>query len=266
MLSYIDNPKKCIYPNDIGSIRVMTYNVHGFKDKNFNNTFESIITNIKSISPTFIILQELYINDNDKIDYKSLISELKKCGLAHYIFSTNKINGIFSKYKIHSKQINLEKDSINNIGRNALICSFPKFNDIIFIGTHLDVFDNTGKTRKKQITQIFDVINRDEYKNKKIVIAGDLNSLRKKDYNEIEWKHIVDTDNKRNVKTIEDVIPIIENNGFNESFNDNNSRLNVSVWSERRVDYIFGRNIKFIDSYVYESTASDHYPIYADIL
>ena len=91
-----------------------------------------------------------------------------------------------------------------------------------------------------------------------------LNSLRRKDYTDQEWEFIVAKDLKRNVVTIEDVVPILESNNFNESFTECSKRLNVSVWSERRVDYIFGKNVNFTKTSVCKTVASDHYPVYAD--
>lgn len=140
------------------------------------------------------------------------------------------------------------------------------------VGIHLDVFDESGKTRVQQINQILDTITYCENttsisKDKKlrIIVTGDFNSLRKADYTDDEWSEIVTTDRKRNVETIEDVIPVLESNGFVDSFSACDKRLNVSVWSACRVDFVLGKNVQFTDSNVYQSVASDHHPVYADI-
>jgi endonuclease/exonuclease/phosphatase (EEP) superfamily protein YafD len=117
-----------------------------------------------------------------------------------------------------------------------------------------------------QINKLFDNLITTKQFDKNIILCGDLNSLRRSDYNNEEWQYIVENDKKRNIETIEDVVNIIEHNKFIDSFNYIESQLKVSVWSNRRVDYIFGKNINFLSCNVCKSHSSDHYPIYADFM
>ena len=254
------------------TLRIMTYNVHGFKNLKFKNTLANIINNISIIDPDIIMLEEVYINKKNVLITKNeLITLMENIKLKYYVFSNSEINAVFSKFPFKSEEIYLGRDPIKKIARNAIKCSFniESHNNIIFIGTHLDVFDETGETRKKQIKIILNDINNDDninINNNGIIICGDFNSLRQKDYTVTEWDELVYIDKDRNVNTVMDVIPIIENDDFIDSFEYLKKRIKISVWSNRRVDYIYGKNIKFESSDSYKNTSSDHYPIYADIL
>jgi endonuclease/exonuclease/phosphatase family metal-dependent hydrolase len=90
--------------------------------------------------------------------------------------------------------------------------------------------------------------------------------LRKADYSDMEWQILINIDKNRHVITQEDIIPILEDNDFQDSFiNANIKPPNVTVWSNRRVDYIYVKNIKIISSAIVKTGLSDHYPIYADM-
>ena len=43
------------------SLRIMTYNVHGFKNRDNIVTYDSIINNIKYINPDILVLQEVFV-------------------------------------------------------------------------------------------------------------------------------------------------------------------------------------------------------------
>jgi hypothetical protein len=54
-------------------------------------------------------------------------------------------------------------------------------------GLHLDVYDEAGTARLKQAQQVISKIGTLE----NVVIAGDLNSLRRRDYCTADWEKIV---------------------------------------------------------------------------
>jgi endonuclease/exonuclease/phosphatase family metal-dependent hydrolase len=267
-------------------VRVMTYNVHGFKNMCHKKNIEPIISVIIDIDPDIFVLEEVYVHKkNESITENELIEKLKIHGFVHNTFSSNGINAVFSKHPFEFNEINLGRDKKYKIARNALICKFIKcknincnLHDLIFVGTHLDVFDESGELRKKQVSIILDSVkdinknisidndidNADTNDNNRIIIAGDFNSLRRDDYSDSDWEDIVKKDKKRGVKTVIDAITIIEGAGFVDSFPQCKKSISVSVWAGRRVDYIYGKNIKFNNSFSYKKTFSDHYPIYAD--
>ncbi len=266
-LQFIENINAEILPHESSNIRIMTYNVHGFKNRQNEKKLDEIINIIVKINPQILIIQEVFVFvKSQTIVQNDLMNILRSKGYEYITFSKNGSNLVCSIHNFFCRELDLGKDDIKKISRNALICSFPDLNDLIVIGTHLDVFDDTGKTRIKQIIKIINELEISENHNKSCIISGDLNSLRKTDYNDLEWNNLVTTDLKRNVITVEDVIPIIENSGFVDSFFSCSKSLKVSVWSGRRVDYIFGKNIIFVRTAPYEITMSDHFPIYADFI
>ena len=151
------------------SLRVMTYNVHGFKNQKKRKNYEAIINCIIDIDPDILFLQEVFIyRRNETFTDEKLIDSLKKIGLEHYRFSKTGINAVFSKLKFNEEttiELNLGIDPIYKLPRNSLICQFIDVvtlsgvdkninKNLTIIGTHLDAFDESGKTRIKQINKI----------------------------------------------------------------------------------------------------------------
>jgi len=60
-------------------------------------------------------------------------------------------------------------------------------------GLHLDVYDEAGAMRLSQAQQVL----RHCSSQKNVVLAGDLNSLRRRDYSEADWDKLVRHDNQR---------------------------------------------------------------------
>lgn len=126
------------------------------------------------------------------------------------------------------------------------------------ISTHLDVFDSTGETREKQLKQLMSDISSLEGS---IILCGDFNSLKKSDYisEELNW-----LSNNNKGKPLEFKLdPVIKENSFEEAFDDGN--LKYSVWTGRRIDYVYYKgSIIPVSSNVYYTNSSDHFPLVAD--
>jgi len=158
----------------------------------------------------------------------------------------------------------LEKSLIDNHHRYAIKADILINNKIIkILGTHLDVYDETEELRLRQTKKIIENIDNS------FLIFGDPNALRKKDYDKKTLDFIKESNEYRDVDTVYKVTNFLESNGFTDSFVKSvNTCPIVSVWSYRRVDYIYiGNefNYKVIFSGIYPTLASDHYPIYCDI-
>lgn len=245
--------------------RVATFNVHNFTDRRNVTTIDEIIETIIAIDADLIILQEtVFYGKSIKKRFNKLIGNTK------YKYRQSspdrmQVNMLLSKLPFEElKFVILDPDPIMKEKRYAIRCEITiggeKFN---IIGTHLDVWDNTGNTRCNQILDILC-----EIKHPNAIIMGDLNALRKADYDSNEWKKIKDNDSKRNVKTVTKAIKIIEDKGFIDSFvMAGKSTPKVTVWSNRRVDYIYMKNSKKfpIKTFVIKTLCSDHYPVYVDI-
>ncbi len=268
---FADDLKQRIIVKQYNDLRIMTYNVHGFKTKKFKNTFDQIIDIIKNIDPDILVLEEVYIYKPIETCTQQLSQLLKQHKLQYGIFCASGINAVFSKYAFDCLEIDLGKDNVAFISRNALVCTFPNnihLQNLVVVGTHLDVFDQSGYLRKTQIEKILNRLRTNDptiFDTKHIVITGDFNSLKRTDYTDNEWNQLVKIDRKRGIKTIVDVVPILEKHGFKDSFDWCDTKIKISVWSNRRVDYIFGKNITFSQSIEHRTTLSDHYPVYADI-
>jgi endonuclease/exonuclease/phosphatase family metal-dependent hydrolase len=160
-------------------------------------------------------------------------------------------------------------------GRSATISSFPniklrgvKESGILVISIHLDVFDDTGATRKKQIQYLLDYLNSiEEIRDAPIIIMGDFNALKQEDYTSFELQWLKDNNQRAPLEF--ETIKMMENAGFQDVFHlQNPCSLKSTTWAARRVDYIFIKNIpveSIHSTYVYYSDASDHCPIIVDL-
>lgn len=245
-------------------IRIFSYNVQLFKDINQQSSFEKLDTLISDSDADIIVLFEAVFYKNNKLIFEEIIKK-NKYTYVKYCNDKYGINILLSKYTIKECSIlKLIKDPIKNMNRYAII-STVLINDkeIKFAACHLDVFDESEKTRVEQIKQIINEIN-DEY-----ILLGDMNSLRKKDYNLDEWNYLINDCKLRKTDAHTLVTDFIESNKFVDSWTlVNKSSPKISVWSMRRVDYIYiGKEFKHIinNCNLVFSDASDHFPLYMDL-
>jgi endonuclease/exonuclease/phosphatase family metal-dependent hydrolase len=248
----INNPIE--FTNKDNNCRIMTYNVKMFN--NYNGVINVIIKSNADIiglneALFFNISKDKFINDITLLGYNIVMCN-DKYG----------INILLSKYTINNYSIiSLGKDNIKYTNRYALKANIGSLKILL---THLDPFDITENTRLKQINIIMKNID-DEY-----LIMGDLNCLRKSDYDINKYDAIVEIDRRRNILTKTIVTDFIEPKGFIDSFvKINKIPPTISVWSCRRIDYIYIGQLfpyKINNSIIIPTSASDHLPIYIDII
>ena len=241
------------------NIRFMTFNVHMWKDFNNKNTYSKILELIKDSNADVVGLQEAMLYSKTSQNYKN---DFKKIGYPYIIVSNTKygINMLLSKFEIlESNILKLDKDPVHKLFRYAIIAKLQIHEPIIIAVTHLDVYDETEQTRLNQIISITNELNK--HNNFQIILMGDFNSLRQKDYSSQEWNKIVSHDIKRNVTATTLVTDYLETHKFLTQ------NIQMSVWSMRRVDYIYTKNLKFNIQHcdTYPTDVSDHYPVYIDI-
>jgi len=234
---------------DTDHLRVCTYNVHGWTNYIGKPNLEKQIKIIKEIDADIIILEE-YENDPNISKYLDTYKYTANIDSQKYLY-----NVIYSKYPITKIEIkNLE---FYRVARHAVKITITfKGVEIDIIGTHLDVFDSTEKTRIKQVQQILNMIT-----NKNTIIAGDFNAIKENDYtkNEMEWiaKNTLGECHVEATDLLQTVLC------------DTFGSLKYSVWTGRRVDYIWitkDCNIKVMNNQVYYSIESDHFPILTDLI
>lgn len=245
-------------------LRILSYNVQLFKDIYQSLSFNKLNKLIDDSNSDIIILYEALFLKN----YKTIFEEMiKKTKYVHIKYCNDKfgINILLSKYPITKcKILQLVKDPIKNMSRYAIIATITVGDKLIKIaGCHLDVFDESEQTRKTQIEQVLNELD-DEY-----ILFGDLNSLRKKDYDDNEWNNLIKDCKLRNTEAYTLVTDFIEKNYFIDSWNliDKQSPK-ITVWSMRRVDYIYvGKNFKYSinNCNLLFTDSSDHLPLYIDI-
>lgn len=264
---YISVNKKEFVKKDKDSIRILSFNVNNWTNCDNKYTLNEIFNLITESDADVVGLNEaMFFSQKTRVDFDNMTKELEY----KYIKMCNDkygINIILSRYPIiYHKIISLGKDNIKKINRYALKCSIDinKKKPLNVLLTHLDVFDETEDTRLKQIKTIIEKID------SSYLIIGDLNSLRDNDYLEKEWNLIVDNDEKRCVDTQTKVTDYIELNDFTDSYEMiKKDPPSVSVWSMRRVDYMYIGNTfshNVYNSNIYVTDCSDHFPIYIDLL
>jgi endonuclease/exonuclease/phosphatase family metal-dependent hydrolase len=245
------------------ALRIMSFNVQLWSDCDKNNNINKVFDTIEIVNPDIICFQEALLGRC--VTLNILQRNLKKAGYLYFELCNNYgINIIASKYEIASSSI-LRLNSTVKINRYAMCCSFIINNKKIkIVTTHLDLYDETEEVRLKQIKQIIEEYGTD------VILVGDFNSLQRSDYSNEYWNDIVNDDKKRDVTSQTKVTDYLDSVGMVDSYTKLNKNLPViSVWSMRRVDYIFmDKNTKYnvINCFIFPSLASDHMPIVADIV
>lgn len=250
--------------------RILTYNVHGFRDVKRQNSLEEILYIIKKIDADIIIIEEFVLHGSKTlIEFDDFLIFLKSIGYAVFWSDAKHYNVMGTKLPLQSLQNSyvwyLGTDPGHNCPRYAMGADIDigyGSRPLRVIGTHLDVYDETGSIRVKQIKEIL----RNAESHQRVIIAGDLNCLRPEDYDETELQHIIKADQMRRVQTIKtDAVQILEEAGYVEASVQTGNPIKTSVWANRRCDYICGLGVKFAQSGVVRNASSDHYAYYADI-
>lgn len=243
------------------NVRLLSFNVHMWK--NFNNKlkYEEMLELIEKSNADIVGLQEAMLFEK-KISNKYK-NDFLKMGYEYQVVVNEKhgINILLSKFPItQHKIIKLQQDPVQKLNRYAILSTIDIGTKINVIVTHLDVYDETEETRLKQIKTILIELNKIEQF--PTIIMGDFNSLRRSDYSDEKWNEIFEHDRRRNVTPMTLVTDHLEQQKFITP------SLEMSVWSMRRVDYIYTRNIDTPQIQLFSSFPtglSDHYPVYMDI-
>lgn len=159
-------------------------------------------------------------------------------------------------------------------GRCATIAFFPHTKivgsktGLIVVSVHLDVFDETGKSRRLQVNHLVSHLGDILDPSIPIIIMGDFNALKKEDY--VDWETTWLERNNQSQPLDFQTIKELEKAGFEDVFDiQGRCTLKSTTWSARRVDYIFVKNIptdSIFSTYAYYSSESDHIPLMVDLL
>lgn len=238
-------------------MRIVSFNVHYFTDKEENDSFTSLLQDIALLSPDVLCLQEvLFTSQVSKLKsifpyfVENIPAKWKGYGFGNLILSKIPISDSFSKtlFKGTSK-----------VKRGY--CG-AKIGDIWIVTLHLDVFDeNIPGQKEKTLVRHIQVEEILSQLPDKCILCGDFNSLLDSDYSQEKLKEIVKIDLKRKVVTDFKTIPRVLEAGFERV----GGIPEKTVWSDRVVDFFFARGVEVERGGVMETESSDHYPIYIDL-
>jgi len=274
--------------------RLATYNVHYFTDVwERAATYDQILNDIEAINADIIILEEVIIGGNVKIndtlhvDVSKIYDDLSKIGYPKTVIC----NSVPSWYNaMYGNLLAVNNSLIKKCGED-LICkkydetiyTFPKSTEVTTVsgtvqgttetrcyvymkvpyrssklhiyGTHSDVASED--TRLKQIAYIVDQIKRNHTeKNDISFILGDLNTIDRNQY--ATNPEIL---NNLFLKNSGKITKFLKEQGFFDLFEPNPPEM--STWNNTRVDFIFcNKHLTNYTKNVYYTKASDHLPIF----
>ena len=274
-----DWKKDIVQKNEL-DIRIMTYNVHGFTDRKMRPTFDEILDIIQRVNPDILVIEEFVLYGvKRQITYPNFKKWLQKLGFI--TITTDRLcnNVLASKFQGDlSPTLELGRDPTHRIYRFASTIkiagkTIKRDSDLVVVGTHLDVYDELGKTRINQANLIVDCLE-DMRVNQELtndsnslvaIVTGDFNCLRRADYDQEQWAHIATVDAERGVDSMKtDAVDIFERADLVDASVCLDNPITLSVWANRRVDYICGRGINFKKAHTVQNACSDHYAMYAD--
>lgn len=262
-------------PRTRDNLRVCTFNVHFWSDVDEQFNFDRILSVIKNTQADVVCLQEAVLpttmdaniptrSDSGGWMIQNIIGQFEKAG---YMYNTSCAtdhtgrssrgsffgNVIFSKFPIESAKAGiLDSDEQNRCFVSVTI------SNVTIACVHLDVFDDSGKTRVRQIKGMLSKLEGVD----NLIVCGDFNALYSSDYTseEQEW---LERNNQGN-SVVYDECNLMAESGFVDAFA--GQEMKYSVWSARRVDYqwIRGSHLNPVSSHVYYTTASDHLPLVVD--
>lgn len=216
---------------------------------------------IKTINPDIVIFQEYTIKadrDLEQLHYNH----------HHFIKTAGYFgNAIFSRFPFRTIKEAFYTTTYQEprcyIAAEIIL---PNNQPITIYGTHLDTFDNSEQTRHIQIQELINATSN----TKNVIITGDLNSIRKEDYDTKTWGLIKNdfTNRTRQQEVPQLVSSHLKQGGFADCFSFAHlEKPKYTVWNGTVVDYILLKNweLPLAGCYVYYSNASDHLPIIMDI-
>ena len=249
-----------------GQLRLATYNVHfwlGPHQVRGEANEEEMLAVIAATDADVLVLNEFVpVRDTRLMD--GLVERLERCGYTHHTVKGSPsyrdvtyVTVIFSRLPLEEReQLGLceERHAVRVCVQGGLSV----------VGMHLDVYDDSGQTRVKQVDQV--LAKTRQLRN--VIFAGDMNALRRKDYSEDEWAKMAAHDALRKVHLETGAIDAIEKAGFRDSFESAGPPPKCTTWSGRRIDYVFAKALdwKVANSFVVHSAASDHIPVVVDLV
>ena len=272
---------RLIPPKPKNGVRVVTYNVHFWTDPfELDINHKDVMTMIRYLDIDIIGLQEALIPGGNERDSHSSFGWTIKDTFGQLLRFGYTINGCraskvasrgrtgFGNILAVSEDVPvLSSESMilpaSKEARCAVIKTVNLFGRKTVIATvHLEVADKTGKTRRQQIHRLLEFLET-EYPEAPKMVMGDFNCLRYEDYTprERDW---ISRNSRGGIDY--DTIREIEGRGYTDLFA--SGCLKFTVWTGRRVDYVFVKDFPFkiASTQVFYTPVSDHLPLVVDLL
>jgi exonuclease III len=244
-----------------GTTRLLIYNVRKFSlRRNLSRILiYNLIRRLKPDVTTFI--EYMFLNENEEIFNKYF----------NYSCSYQKQynTGIktFAKIPIQCFNDELEDLIFDNDTRGF---THIKVNNYNLVSIHLNVEDNTGKTREKEIKTLIKYIKKHKLQN--VILSGDFNAMNTNLFSKEYTKILNEEFNQRTglKKIPTSVFKLLKDNEFIDMFDVlNKEHPKFSCWSGYLVDYAYiykptwTGNLINVD--LYYCPYSDHLPIIIDL-
>ena len=255
-------------------LRIATFNVHA--DDITNNKVKRTEL-IKQINADVYLLQEAtkqsFSNINTiKYNYHYLASKDRSYGQA-IGYNQNWSNPKINEYYLPNINAN---GQVTDGYKSFLVMEYAFY---VIACVHLDVHDNTGKIRVKQIKHILKIL--EQYKNKSIILGGDFNANIETDYDNLQQnnngKDYLSTNKSKKfpldfitIQTLKKSNIFKKGNSF-ELLNKSDEVIMTSIYGSR-VDFIFtSPEVTLSDTnainfnFTNKPNPSDHLPVFIDI-
>jgi exonuclease III len=256
------NQKNRNFKKNPNITRLMIYNVQCFR---FIKNSKTLISNlIKELNPDLVSFIEYRFNQTNDQYFNKYFNN-------HCNYNQKGNFGIKTYSNINFDCIN--NHTIDDTDFDGELRGFThvEVNGYNIISTHLDVWDESGKTREKEIKVLIDYIIKLKLKN--VILTGDFNEVNlglfskqyQKNLNQ-EFKNRTGLD-----KMSSSVFKLLEENDFIDIFDAlNKERPKFSCWTGKLVDYAYiykpTWSGQLIDIDLYYCPYSDHLPIIIDVI
>jgi endonuclease/exonuclease/phosphatase family metal-dependent hydrolase len=287
-------------------LRIVSYNVHnGFYDPSDKKhqikemmkliiNFNSQVERTSSLQPDILGLQEVAnrSREDESKQKQSIDKQIEtllqqrmrlasNCAASEVLYG-----GFYNQTWLESSMKNRKLGKLSSIDLHAktpfenktegrcatVVCvPLPKVKAHLWvINLQLDVYDVTGKTRIAESQRVLDYINSNIPNQDFVVVMGDFNSVRHQDYTPKHWKWLQKVAMSRDGRGQDtSVAELFSKSGFREAADILEIRIPVSVWSGKRVDFMF-LSQRFqkhhIQSFAIDpQNLSDHAPLVLDL-
>lgn len=241
------------------TFRVVTWNVFMLQSLKGNDNVVGILATIKQLDADALCTQEevarpAFSKGMLDLGYKHSVTGTTSAGLQNSVYwraSAAHSEPRFSQFELPLMQRTTRWAAITRLRWTSERCLW-------LCTIHLDVYDETSRTRQAQLADMIRRIDAKEggiLPTDAIVVAGDFNSNRTADCNALS----------SDVKTLE----LMDSAGFVDASDLRRTLIPVSCWFGSRVDFLFCKNIhsdQVRNVFPHMTLESDHLPIVLDLV